>query len=276
MGRVRLRACERPLRVADHLLAGDARRTSTRGGRPRRTCRGRASPRRARSRRPPRRGCRRCPRGRPRRARRTSSGRSAQVTISTPVGRVEREQLAGEVERHLQLAADLGEPAPLGEADALLVAELDVGEEGLVAVGGGPARELGEERRAEPAARGARCGTSGRTRGSGCHGSFTAEADRDELVLLEGEQVRPARWPPSRSGRSRSRSRRRGRARCGTRASARARRRRGSGGSRPCGYNTTEHIRGRPGFDVVGSPAELQAEVPGRPRKSTGKPSKCG
>ena len=26
------------------------------------------------------------------------------------------------------------------------------------------------------------------------------------------------------------------------------------------------HIRGRPGFDVVGSPAELQAEVPGRPR----------
>jgi predicted dithiol-disulfide oxidoreductase (DUF899 family) len=29
-------------------------------------------------------------------------------------------------------------------------------------------------------------------------------------------------------------------------------------------------IRGRPGFDVVGSPAELQAEVPGRPRKTTG------
>jgi hypothetical protein len=30
-------------------------------------------------------------------------------------------------------------------------------------------------------------------------------------------------------------------------------------------------IRGRPGFDVVGSPAELQAEVAGWPRKSTGK-----
>jgi hypothetical protein len=30
------------------------------------------------------------------------------------------------------------------------------------------------------------------------------------------------------------------------------------------------HIRGRPGFDVVGSPAELQAEVAGWPRKSTG------
>jgi hypothetical protein len=29
-------------------------------------------------------------------------------------------------------------------------------------------------------------------------------------------------------------------------------------------------IRGRPGFDVVGSPAELQAEVAGWPRKSTG------
>ena len=35
------------------------------------------------------------------------------------------------------------------------------------------------------------------------------------------------------------------------------------------------HIRGRPGFDVVGSPAELQAEVAGWPRKSTGKQSKC-
>ena len=34
----------------------------------------------------------------------------------------------------------------------------------------------------------------------------------------------------------------------------------------------SEHnIRGRPGFDVVGSPVELQAEVPGWPRKSTGK-----
>ena len=34
-------------------------------------------------------------------------------------------------------------------------------------------------------------------------------------------------------------------------------------------------IRGRPGFDVVGSPAELQAEVAGWPRKSTGNKSKC-
>src|SRR5579863_4076350 len=32
----------------------------------------------------------------------------------------------------------------------------------------------------------------------------------------------------------------------------------------------TTHIRGRHGFDVVGSPAELQAEVSGRPRKTTG------
>ena len=31
------------------------------------------------------------------------------------------------------------------------------------------------------------------------------------------------------------------------------------------------HIRGRHGFDVVGSPAELQAEVSGRPLKTTGK-----
>ncbi len=30
------------------------------------------------------------------------------------------------------------------------------------------------------------------------------------------------------------------------------------------------NIRGRPGLDVVGSPAELQVEVPGRPRKTTG------
>ena len=35
------------------------------------------------------------------------------------------------------------------------------------------------------------------------------------------------------------------------------------------------NIRGRPGFDVVGSPAELQAEVPGRPPKTTGNQSKC-
>jgi len=35
---------------------------------------------------------------------------------------------------------------------------------------------------------------------------------------------------------------------------------------------TRSDIRGRPGFDVVGSPAELQAEVAGWPRKSTGKP----
>ena len=36
------------------------------------------------------------------------------------------------------------------------------------------------------------------------------------------------------------------------------------------------NIRGRPGFDVVGSPVELQAEVPGRPRKTTGTQRKCG
>jgi len=30
------------------------------------------------------------------------------------------------------------------------------------------------------------------------------------------------------------------------------------------------------GFDVVDSPAESQAEVPGRPRKTTGKQRKCG
>src|SRR5207253_6247468 len=41
------------------------------------------------------------------------------------------------------------------------------------------------------------------------------------------------------------------------------------------GYNLQD-IRGRPGFDVVDSPAELQAEVPGRPRKTTGKQRKCG
>ena len=35
------------------------------------------------------------------------------------------------------------------------------------------------------------------------------------------------------------------------------------------------NIRGRSGFDVVGSPVELQAEVPGRPRKTTGKQRKC-
>ena len=35
-------------------------------------------------------------------------------------------------------------------------------------------------------------------------------------------------------------------------------------------YNSGSNIRGRPGLDVVGSPAELQAEVPGWPRKTTG------
>ena len=43
----------------------------------------------------------------------------------------------------------------------------------------------------------------------------------------------------------------------------------------PGGYNQGTDIRGRPGFDVVGSPAELQAEVPGRPRKTTGNKRKC-
>src|SRR3954454_4704327 len=40
-------------------------------------------------------------------------------------------------------------------------------------------------------------------------------------------------------------------------------------------YNMGTHIRGRSGFDVVGSPVELQAEVPGRPRKTTGTKRKC-
>ena len=53
-------------------------------------------------------------------------------------GRLEREQLAREVERDLQLAADLLEPAPRREAGALLVAELDVDEEGVVAPGSRP------------------------------------------------------------------------------------------------------------------------------------------
>src|SRR5258708_10522381 len=46
-----------------------------------------------------------------------------------------------------------------------------------------------------------------------------------------------------------------------------------SGAMRRLGGYTllTTHIRGRHGFDVVGSPAELQAEVSGRPRKTTGK-----
>jgi hypothetical protein len=38
------------------------------------------------------------------------------------------------------------------------------------------------------------------------------------------------------------------------------------------GYDVqATHIRGRPGLDVVVTPAELQAEVSGRPRKTTGK-----
>src|SRR5262249_47318979 len=35
------------------------------------------------------------------------------------------------------------------------------------------------------------------------------------------------------------------------------------------------HTGGRPGLDVVDSPAELQAEVPGRPPKTTGTQRKC-
>ena len=41
-------------------------------------------------------------------------------------------------------------------------------------------------------------------------------------------------------------------------------------------WSDRTHIRGRHGFDVVGSPAELQAEVSGRPRKTTGTKRKCG
>src|SRR5215210_2922838 len=36
-----------------------------------------------------------------------------------------------------------------------------------------------------------------------------------------------------------------------------------------------DNIWGRPGFDVVVTPAELQAEVPGRPPKTTGTQRKC-
>ena len=64
------------------------------------------------------------------------------------------------------------------------------------------------------------------------------------------------------------------RPRCRSRARLPRRPRRRKGGSRACGYNTGD-IRGRPGFDVVGSPVELQAEVPGRPRKTTGTKRKC-
>src|SRR5207247_2805932 len=40
-------------------------------------------------------------------------------------------------------------------------------------------------------------------------------------------------------------------------------------GRTQAGYTVLrKDIRGRPGFDVVGSPAELQADVPGRPRKT--------
>jgi hypothetical protein len=35
-------------------------------------------------------------------------------------------------------------------------------------------------------------------------------------------------------------------------------------------YPESSNIRGRSGFDVVGSPVELRAEVAGWPRKSTG------
>ncbi|HET7648869.1 MAG TPA: cysteine dioxygenase family protein, partial [Gaiellaceae bacterium] len=43
------------------------------------------------------------------------------------------------------------------------------------------------------------------------------------------------------------------------------------------GYNSgVRDIRGRHGFDVVGSPGELQAEVSGRPPKTTGTKRKCG
>ena len=37
-------------------------------------------------------------------------------------------------------------------------------------------------------------------------------------------------------------------------------------GSAIARYTEANNIRGRPGLDVVGSPAELQVEVPGRPR----------
>ena len=44
---------------------------------------------------------------------------------------------------------------------------------------------------------------------------------------------------------------------------------------RPSRLSCEDNIRGRPGLDVVGSPVEQRAEVAGRPRKSTGKQSKC-
>ena len=44
---------------------------------------------------------------------------------------------------------------------------------------------------------------------------------------------------------------------------------------RPSRLSCGDNIRGRPGLDVVGSPVEQRAEVAGRPRKSTGKQSKC-
>ena len=187
MRRVRLSGGERPLRVADHLVAGD------RDERPLGTVAvaGHVT-------------------GEPVGERLDlelllawNVGASLPVDVVEPVDEIgplgpgddrdarrrgDRKDLAGEVERHLELAPDLDEAALLREGEALLVAELDMREQRLPARGRRPCRELGEERRAEPAPA-ALGGDERPDEGLRMPRLLHAEADRDELAAVEREQV---------------------------------------------------------------------------------------
>ena len=103
-------------------------------------------------------------------------------------GWLDPEQRRQEIQLHLELAPDFGEAATLGEGEARLVAELDMGEEGIAAVRGGPARELDEQRRAEsPAA--ARRGHDRAHDGLRAPRVLHGQAGGDGLAALEREQV---------------------------------------------------------------------------------------
>ena len=226
---------------------------------------------RRRSRSPPRPGCPGRPRWRPRRCRGASSGRSAQVTISTPgggstVGRLDRGQVELEPRTRGRSPRSRGAARRRGSLGSSSRPRLE--------------RRVRPRSRAQP--RSPRAARS-RHRGRGAPPGRGRATRRCGGVCRRSTRA-PRRRRARRRARRRSQTHRRATAIASRRGLGDATRlvrvdgvvrsppeprglvRLGSPDLQHRGYNRAHNIRGRPGFDVVGSPAELQAEVPGRPR----------
>ena len=128
-------------------------------------------------------------------------------------------------------------------------------------------RERPRPRRAEPEGHPARAHLPARARRAAGGGASVEERGRREELNRDTNSFEAADLPTTSSG--------------GSSGASRGRR---GGQALPAapmvasvdGYNLQDKHTGAPGFDVVGSPAELQAEVSGRPRKTTGTQRKCG